>query len=212
MIPFIFEHLDNVYDEGFIRDRAEGALINAGTATDALVVVDKCRLLLVHRDSLDLAGVLTGAGALYDRGIGADLRAGTALDALRLVDMRNVILVEGERALLADVLATVRKTSAAGVCHLVSADGTLVARDLDNLDDVGILSVAADRKLDSLAEDRTLLINTAAHGRLVSGNDRLRNVDAILEQSVVPGKARYLAQDLIFQMLYFCIEFTHFLP
>jgi len=206
----LFDDLDDVNDEGLIRDRAEGALINAGAATDALVVVDKSRLLLVHRNCLDLAGVLTGTGALYDSGVGADLRAGTALDAFRFVDMRDVVFVEGERALLANVLATVGKAASAGIRDLISADGTLVTGDLDDLNDVGVLSVAADSKLNALAKYCALLINATAHRRLVSGNDDLGNVDAILKQAVVPRKTGDLAEHLIFQMLNFCIEFTHF--
>lgn len=77
----LFDDLDDVNDEGFVRNRAEGALINARTAADALVVVDKSRLLLVHRNSLDLAGVLARTGALYDSGVGAYLGTRTALDA-----------------------------------------------------------------------------------------------------------------------------------
>lgn len=124
--------------------------------------------------------------------------------------MRDMVFVEGQRALLANVLATVGETASAGVCDLVSADGTFIASDLDYLDDVGILSVAADGKLDTLAEDRALLVYAATHRRLVSGNDGLGNVDAVLKEGIVPGKASNLAEYLIFQMLNFCIKFSHF--
>ena len=124
--------------------------------------------------------------------------------------MRDVVFVKGQRAFFANVLATVGKTASASVCDLISADGTFITSDLDDLDDVGILSVAADGKLDTLAEDRALLVYTATHRRLVSGNDGLGNVDAVLKKRVVPGKASNLAEYLIFQMLNFCIEFSHF--
>ena len=57
--------------------------------------------------------------------------------------MRHVIFVEGDRAESADVLATVRKATAAGVSDFVAAHRTFVAGDIDNFYDVGVLFVAA---------------------------------------------------------------------
>ncbi len=61
----------------------------------------------------------------------------------RLVDVRDVILVEGKRAEAADVLAAVCEAAAAGVGHFVTAHRALVACDLDDLDNIGIVAVAA---------------------------------------------------------------------
>ena len=64
--------------------------------------------------------------------------------------MRNMLAVKGECAEAADILTTMGEASAAGVGDLVSAHGTLVAGDVDNLYNV---RVAADSYLDSLAAD-----------------------------------------------------------
>ena len=48
---------------------------------------------------------------------------------------------------LTDVLATVGKTTAAGVRNFVTADRTFVAGDIDNLDDIGIGLISAHSEL-----------------------------------------------------------------
>ena len=77
-----FKDLDSVDYVGFVGYCAEGALINACSALNALGIVDLCRLLVVHGDGFYLAGILAGALAAYDCGIGADLCACSALFAL----------------------------------------------------------------------------------------------------------------------------------
>ena len=117
-----------------------------------------------------------------------------------------MIAVKGERAETADVLAAVRKAAAAGIGDLVAAHGALVAGDVDNLNGV---RRAADSYLDPLVEYRSFLVNAAAHGRRVAGNDGLRYLEKILEQGVVPCKSCNLAQDFIFKVLYLSVEFSH---
>ena len=120
--------------------------------------------------------------------------------------MRNVLAVKRECAEAADILTAVGEASAAGVGDFVSAHGTLVAGDVDNLYNV---RVAADSYLDSLAEYRSFLVNAAAHGRRVAGDDGLRYLEKIFKQGVVPCKPCNLAQDFIFKVLYLSVEFSH---
>ena len=68
-----FDHVYDVEDVGFVRDRAERALVDAGAAGDAFVVVDFRGGVFVHCDRFDLAGVLARALAADDRGVRADL-------------------------------------------------------------------------------------------------------------------------------------------
>ena len=128
--------------------------------------------------SLDLAGVLAGTLTADDSGVGADLCTGTAFLALSLVDVSDMMLVERDGAEAADVLAAVCKAAAAGVGDFVSAHRALVAGDLDDLDDVGVILVSAHSELYSLSENGALLIDAAAHCGSVSGYDHFRNVHA----------------------------------
>ena len=120
--------------------------------------------------------------------------------------MRNMLAVKGECAEAADILTTMGEASAAGVGDLVSAHGTLVAGDVDNLYNV---RVAADSYLDSLAEYCSFFVDTAAHGRRVAGDDGFRYLEKIFKQRVIPCKPRDLAQNFIFKILYLSVEFSH---
>ena len=79
--PALLQHVDHIQDIGFVHDRAEGALIDAGTAGDAFVIVDRCGIVFVDGDCLHLACDLAGAAAVDDRAVGADLCALAALHA-----------------------------------------------------------------------------------------------------------------------------------
>ena len=92
-----------------------------------------------------------------------------------------MILVERDSAEAADILTPVSQASAAGVSDFVAADGTFVAGNVNYLDHVGILLVPAHSNLDALGKYRTLLINTAAHGRGVSGDYYFGNVQKIVK-------------------------------
>ena len=205
----LLEDIDGVEDKRLIHNSTEGTLVNASAALDTLIVVYRRSLLLIHRDSLYLASILTGTLAADDSGEGANLCTGAALTALGLIDMSHVIVVEADSAEFANVLTTVGKTSAAGVGNLVASYGTLVASDLNNLDNVGVVLVTAHSNLYSLAEYRSLLVYAATHSRLVAGNDHLGNIHNVFKKSVFPGKTCYFSENFIFQMLNFSVKFAH---
>jgi hypothetical protein len=110
----------------------------------------------------------------------------------------NVILIKGKSALFTNVLATMRKTSTACIGNLVSANGALVAGDIDNLNNIGIFFVSAHRHLDSLAKDRSFFINTATHCRLFAGYDHLRNIHNVFRKGIIPREASNLTEHFIF--------------
>ena len=204
------DEIHDVEDIRFVGDRAERALVHAGAAGDALVVVNRGgERLFVPRNGLDLAGVLAGALMVGNRTVRADLGAGAALDALLLVDDGALVLVEADGAALADVLAAVRDAAAAGFGDGVAADRTLVAGDVDDLDDVGVLLVAAERHTDAFADDGALLIDAAAHRRLRPLDDHLGNLGVAVEQLIFKRQPRDLAENLVFQMLYLGVELSH---
>ena len=67
--------VDRIEDKGLVGYRAEGTLINAGSAAYALGIVDRRRLVLVHVYGFDFAGVLARAPSAYNRRIRAHLCA-----------------------------------------------------------------------------------------------------------------------------------------
>ena len=104
IVPALFYHINDIEDIGFIGDGTKGALIDAGTAGNAFVVVDFRGGVFVHCDRLDLAGVLAGTLAVYNGGIRADPGTGTAVHTLGLIDVRHMV-VEGDGSLGAGILA-----------------------------------------------------------------------------------------------------------
>jgi hypothetical protein len=107
--------------------------------------------------------------------------------------MRNVIVIKGDSPELTNVLAAVSKTSATGVSNLIAANGTLVASNLNDLDNIRVVFISTHRKLYALSEDRALLIYTATHCRLVTGYELPRNIHNILKKLIFPRKSRYFA-------------------
>ena len=107
------------------------------------------------------------------------------------------------------VLTAVGKTATTGICNLEAAYGALVAGNFDDLDDIAVVPVAAHGELHALAEDGALLEHAAAHGRRLSGNDDLGNIQYVFKQRVVPRVARDLAQHLVLEVLHLGIEFSH---
>ena len=206
----LLEDIDGVNDIRFVRDRAKRALIYARTALDALGVIDLRSLVLVHRDCLDLTSILAGTLTADDGSKGTYLCARAAFLTLALIDMCHVVAVKGQSAKLTNVLAAVCKTAAAGVGDLVAAYGTLIAGDIDDLDDVGVFLIAAHCELNALTKNCALLVYAAAHCGLLTGSQLFGNIYHILQKLIFPRQACNLTQDLVFQMLYFCIKFTHF--
>jgi hypothetical protein len=107
--------------------------------------------------------------------------------------MGNVVVIERNRAKLTNILATVSETSAAGIGYFKSSNRTLVASNLNDLDNIRVVFISTHRKLYALSEDRALLIYTATHCRLVTGYELPRNIHNILKQSVIPRKTRNFA-------------------
>ena len=124
--------------------------------------------------------------------------------------MSHVLSVEADGAPAAYILAAVSQTAAAGVGDFIAAYRALVAGNIDDLDHIGVGTVAAHRQTDALRQDGALLIHAAAHGRLCTGNDILGNIQHVFHQRAVPGLPGHLPQYLVFQMLYFGIKLTHY--
>ena len=201
----LFQDLDGVHDEGLIHDRAEGALVHARAAHDALIVVDDRLFVLADGDRLDLAGGDARALLRDDRAVRARLGALAAFDALGLIHDRLVV-DDLDRPFRADLLAAVHDAAAAGGRHEDAADGAFVAGDVDDLDDVGVLPVAAERELDALLHDGALLEHAAAHRGFRSRRDLLGNVYVQVLVTMLIFVADDRFEHVVFEFLYRCVE------
>ncbi len=121
--------------------------------------------------------------------------------------MCNVLAVKRECAEAADILTAVGEASAAGVGDFVSAHGTFVAGDVDNLDKLGLTLSPPMAIFHTLAENCTFFVNTAAHGRYVLPGTMVFGISKDFQKRVIPCKPRDLAQDFIFKILYLSVEF-----
>ena len=123
--------------------------------------------------------------------------------------MRHVIVVEAQSAEFTNVLSTVRKAAATGVGYLKAAYGTFVAGDVDDLDNVWVILVAAYGELYALTEYCPFLVNAASHSRLFSGDQLRGDIHKIIQKLILPSEARDLAENLIFKILNLSIKLSH---
>ena len=204
----LFDHVDDIEDIGFIGNSAEGALVHARPAGNAGIVINGCRLIFVHGDRLDFTGVFTGALAIHNGGIGANPRAGTAIHAFCFINVRHMVM-EADGALGTDVLTAACQTPSAGVGDLIAAHGALITGNINDLNDIGVLLIAAHCHAHPFAEDRTLLVDAAINGLGIAGRQLPRDRQHIIQQSIVPRLPRHLPQHLVFDILYLGIKLSH---
>ena len=193
----LFDHINHIENVGFVRNGAKGTLIHTGTAGNTLIIVNGCRLVLVHMQRLDLTCIFTRTSPAVDGSIGTYLGTGTAIFALGLVNMRNVLIIKGDGAEPAYILASVSQASPAGIGDLISTHRAFIAGNLNDLDHVGIFLIAPHCQLDTLPQNCPLLVYTAAHGRRIARHDDLRNIQQIVQQSIVPCLPGNLPKHLV---------------
>lgn len=126
--------------------------------------------------------------------------------------MRHMLAVKRDCAELAHVLATMHKTASACARDFIAAHRTLVASNIDDFDDVGVILVSAHGKFDALCKYCAFLIHATAHCGDFPGNDAFGDVYRIGVESVLPCFFCDFSQNLVFEVLNFCIEYSHLCP
>ena len=154
------DHVDGVGDVGLVLDGAEGALVDAAAAGNALAGIDGGLLVGTHGNGLGGAALLTGALGLDDGAVLAGADAAAAGHALVVVDL-SAVVDDLDGILGAGVDAAGGQTAAAGGTHGDLGDGALVAGDGQNLYDTGVAPGTAHSHLHTAVDDGALLINTA---------------------------------------------------
>ena len=204
----VLEHLHHVQDFAPVHNGAEGALVHARPAADALALVNMGLLVFVHADGPGLAGALAGADVLGDCAVRAGLHAASAGNALVMVNHRRMVR-EGDSALGARIGAAVGNAAAACVADGHLAHRALVTGNGQHLHLGGVAGVSAHGHLHPLGDDGAFLVDAAAHGGLRAGNDGFRDVQQSLPQLVLPGQASHLTKYLVLQLLYVCVKLWH---
>ena len=96
-----------------------------------------------------------------------------------------------------DILAPVGDASPAGLGDGDLVDRTLIAGDVDDLDDVGVVRIPPHGHVDPLRQNGPLLIDAAAHGGFFPRDDFLGDVVIALGQGPVKSPLGDGLQDLI---------------
>ena len=190
-------HADGVGDPGFVLNSAEGALVDAAAAGDALAYINGCLPVRPHGDGVDRAPLFAGALGLDNGAVLAGIQAAAAVDALLMIDLCPVI-DDGNGIPGAGVDAAGGQTAPAGVAHRHLGHGALITGDGQHLHHIGVALVAAHGHLHPAVDDGPLLVNAAAQVRLRTGDDLFRNVQQVsgVFNRMVPGHPSHLRQDV----------------
>ena len=145
--------LDQLEDLALVGDGGEGAVHQAHTAGDALIIIDLSPAQLIGLDGVHAAGGSTGTLHLGDRPVGALVKALAALDTLALINVAALVFVQIDGILGADVHAGVGNAALAAVgdADLLGRAGVAgIGDDIDQglveifLIRGGILDIGAD--------------------------------------------------------------------
>ena len=145
--------LDQLEDLALVGDGGEGAVHQAHTAGDALIIIDLSPAQLIGLDGVHAAGGSTGALHLGDRPVGALVKALAALDTLALINVAALVFIQIDGVLGADVHAGVGNAALAAVgdADLLGRAGVAgIGDDIDQglveifLIRGGILDIGAD--------------------------------------------------------------------
>ena len=200
------DHLDGIHDPGLVLNGAEGTLVDAAAAGDALAGINGGLLVGAHGDGIDGAALLTGALSLDDGTVLAGGHTLAAGDALAVIDV-SAVVHDGNGILGAGIPAAGGQTAAAGGTHGDLGHGALVAGDGHDLHNRGVALVAAHGHLDAAADNGALLIDAATQVGLGAGNDLFRDIhEGTGLEAIFPGQTGDLSQNRSFQLLDLCFK------
>ena len=198
IIVTVHDGLDDVGDTGHVQSRTERTLIHACSALDAFLAVDLSYAVRRHGNGVHFAGSLTRSLEVGDGTVRTALGAFAAFHALRFVDFRFLMGVNGDSTQFARIHTGVSHAPSAKIRHHMSCHRAFITCNVDDLDHIMILLLAAQRDTDTLRHDSSVLVNAAAHGRLALLDylvcDIIEHRKRIISH---PGLSRQLSQDLV---------------
>ena len=119
------------------------------------------------------------------------------------------VLIKGNRLHMTSAKAAVRQTSAASIGDFHPADRALIASWLNDFEEVRVIFIAPEGKLNPLRGDRPFFVDAATHRWLGPRRDDLRNRKKILLKSAFQIALGDLFENPVFEFLDLGIEFDH---
>ena len=188
--------LDQLEDLALVRDRAEGAVHQAHTAGDALIIIDLSPAQLVGADGVHAAGLCAGALDAQDGAIGALVGALAALDALILVD-DALALDQGNGVLGAHLHTGVGQAALAHIGHPDLLGGAGVTGVGDDIDQRGLVVFLRDHAVLQLCI-RGRILTQVPQGQADGQTDALGHYGA-LHQNVLAVLGHLARDDFVGQ-------------
>ena len=201
----LLKELDDVKYQAAVADGAEGALVDASAAGDALAVVDNRLVLVVDADGFHFAALHAGTFLGDDGAIGTGLGTLAAFDALGLVDDAPVV-DNGDGVAWTNVLAGMHQAATACGSHHHAGSGALVAGGFHHLDGVGVVLVAPHGHVDAFLYNGTLFVDTAVELGFGAWADDFGYLEIGIFEAALVGAADDLFQYLVFNPLYVGVE------
>ena len=186
--------------------------MDTGAALDTLLFIDHTDAILVICDRIYRTDLFAWALQMGDRIIRTGLCALAALLALIWINI-GMVVTHGDGSKITGILAGLSHTLAAVICDNIGRNGTLLAGCVNDLNHIGTVSscrALAFCQTDSLLDDLTLLVNTAAVAGLRARNHIIWDLIPFFLQISLPCSFRDLIEHVMFQAQDRCIICYHF--
>ena len=157
----------NIDNTGSVYCSTKRTVIHTCTAGNTFIIVDFSFSTFGHADSIKFAGSLAWTLEVRNCSIRTYFCTLTAFYTLALVNMSLAFIIKSNRIQLTYILASVSNAPTTEICNCMTCLRTFIAGDVNNLNHIRILRTAAQCHLDSLSNDCSVLVYTAAHRRLV---------------------------------------------
>ena len=117
--------------------------------------------------------------------------------------------VKADGAPGAYIHAAVCQAAPAGICYFKAAHGAFIAGHVDDLDNIGIIPVAAGGHAHPFGQNSPFLIDAAVRSLTAIGGNALGNIRRVIQKGVGPGLPGHLPQHQILGVLDIGIELSH---
>ena len=177
--------------------------MDAVTALDALVLIDHANAVVIIGDGADRASLLARTNKMGNRAVRTCLRAHTALFALIGINVGSS-LANADRTELTGIDTCLAHAETAVISYGIGGKRTFLTGRADYLNNVlrlgDSIRALSQGKIDSLFDELSLFVDTAAIGCHGSGNDLIDEFFPVfLIQLAVPGQLGCLFHNSVLQ-------------
>ena len=197
----VLQKPDGIQQKRLVLNRAKRTLVDTGAATDAQVFLDDGEVMLTHVDRFYLARIFAWAFMVCNGTVGASGSTFATTYTFGRIDVGMPVIIQRDCAFRADSHTAMGDATAAIASDLITTDRALVTSDADDLHNVWILGVTPHGQFDTLAYDSTLLVDTAAHGRLGTRGKLFGDIDIAIGKPALICMTSHFLKHLIFEFL-----------